>query len=210
VPRTNGARIRGNLYSPWIGADEPWPLAFLIPDQGTPMRVDVATRRTGLAPEYGEIQGWFDFDVVMALPPGRRTVCLREMHRHTPKWAWPWDPTYFEEDDILGCHVVQVPHAPVGASEVIVEGRNVRVTGWAVDLNGGSPRVLVWVNGAMRAVTRTNEPNAGIAQMFGGDGRAGFTVPLTLPPGKHKICTAWEDTSGGGWSTPWCEDAVVK
>lgn len=209
APHATGARIRGSLYNPWIGPERTWPGVFLVPDRGSARMVLHATRRTALAPQYGEISGWFDFDVNLPLPPGRRTVCIREIGEFSPPMWWPWAASP-HSDDILTCRVIQVPHAPVGATDITVDGRRVTVRGWAVDLNGGSPRILVSVNGAIRALTRTREPNADIRRTVGGDGRSGFTVRFDLPPGTHRVCTAWEDTSGGGWSQPSCDTAVVK
>lgn len=209
TPRSDGARITAHLINPWIDSDEAFPGAWLVPDKGRPLQITEARRRSGLPATYGEVTGWFDFTVDMPLPPGRRTICLEEQGEHSPSWWWKWAESPYE-DDVLGCTTVQVPHMPIGAAQVIVNRRRVTVTGWAIDLNGGSPLVLVSVNGKLRASTRTNEPNEDVRRTYGGDGRAGFTVRFDLPRGKHRVCTAWQDTSGGGWSAATCEDVVVK
>ena len=85
-----------------------------------------------------------------------------------------------------------------------------KVSGWALDRNGGSPRVLVVIDGLPVAVTRPNRPRPDVAAALGGEGTAGFAVSASASAGSHDVCTLWEDTQGGGWSSPTCSRVVVK
>ena len=206
TPGKDSARFRGNYFNPWIAADEPFPSILLVPDKGRSVSVSTGTRRTTLPASYGELAGWFDFNVNMALPPGRRTVCLRD-----GSWSSPvFHPDLGSQNRTLGCTVVQVPHMPEGSARITLSGRTITVKGYAVDLNGGKPRVMVADNGVLRGATRVSERNDDAKRLVGGDGYDGYTIRFTVPPGEHQVCVAFEDTSGGGWSQGPCSTLVVK
>jgi hypothetical protein len=160
--------------------------------------------------------GAFRFDHTFpSVPPGNVRFCVVASYGTASTWWLQFIGPPKSVDRELTCSTVyvpsQVPRAPLGVLDrVDVSGRSVTAQGWAFDPNGGSPRVLLAVNGFPAAIGRTGLRRPDVARAVGGNGDAGFALSAELEAGTHDVCTLWEDTTTGRWSTPTCRQTVVK
>lgn len=203
--------IRGRLFDTW-GTSPPNSLRALSPSAGL-LYATAAPRRDGSGPLP---DGAGVYDVTFRYPAvvnGPTDVCFELFATNEPAWwrAWLPRPTWTP----LGCRSFYVPPSapemPFGTIDIVdVTGGVATVAGWAVDRNGGAPRVLVSANGRIVAVTRTGIGRPDVQRVAGGDGKAGFRTSAVVPKGEQTICAAWEDTTNGAWSAPDCRTVLVK
>ena len=99
--------------------------------------------------------------------------------------------------------VAPINHSPFGSLDrVTVVGRSVRVQGWAADPDDlFLPLPISLANNGVRHPGVTHPvARPDVAQARGTGPKPGFDVSLTLPPGRHSICT-YAANAGGGFST---------
>lgn len=103
---------------------------------------------------------------------------------------------------------------------MVVEGRTVRVRGWALDPDTSSPigvaygTVVFGQPGVVR-VGLTGLPRPDVAAAVSPLGaNSGFDLAVEVPPGTHTVCVAALDhdgvTSTGGQTALGCRQVVVK
>lgn len=210
--------VSGYIVDPYSsGMDEPPAVGLSARPELGPWdgSVVASAPRPDISGPQADGSGAFGFSKTFhGLRDGLTTVCVRD---HSPTFpealGAEWAPKVPGPDQ--HCREVYVPaawpSAPRGALEsVSVAGRDVTVTGWAVDRNGGHPRVLISSNGLPVAVLRADRGRRDVLREVGGDGRSGFRSKLRLAPGSHKVCVQWEDTDEGTWHGLTCRTVVVK
>lgn len=113
------------------------------------------------------------------------------------------------------------PVAPLGALDaVVVEGRTVRVRGWAFDSDAPGPigiayGTVVMGRGGIVRIGLTGLPRPDVAQTVSPHGWAsGFDLAVDLPPGEHTVCVGALDHDGvastGGVVSLGCRQVVIK
>lgn len=113
------------------------------------------------------------------------------------------------------------PVAPLGALDaVVVEGRTVRVRGWAFDSDAPGPigvayGTVVMGRGGVVRIGLTGLPRPDVAASVSPHGWAsGFDLAVDLPPGEHTVCVGALDHDGrastGGVTSLGCREVVVK
>jgi hypothetical protein len=210
-------RVRGYVTDPWAGPGEVAGLT-LVADYGTYYQIHYAegeptTERRG---PISDGSGVFRFDVTMSgVAPGNVRFCVAVGRGNEPTWWLNLHlPPPGERRD-LGCTVryinAQLPTPPKGAlDEMTASGGAVSARGWALDPNGGSPRVMLAIDGRPVAIDRTRLPRPDVRQAVGGDGNSGYQLTAGATAGSHEVCVLWEDTTTGQWSSPMCRQMVVK
>ena len=128
------------------------------------------------------------FSVAVSLPGGNHQVCAYAL-------------TLAGTDRLaLGCTSVAVPTSPLGHVDTLVnDGKgHLQVSGWTFDpdSNGGPGRVHVYVDGygiaANAAAVRSD-----VQRAFGlANNTVGFTVPVWIPAGTHRVCAYGINTAG--------------
>lgn len=205
--------LSGTMTDPWVGPGEPGP-ELLAVIQGSGESVTVRGRaRSDLVGPLVDGSGAFDFHATIPnVGGGTRTVCVYDRSTSAPSWWHLWSPRSPEPLDCIqvgvGYNMAMPAFGNVEAVEVA--GRTVTMTGWALDPNGGTTRVLMIVNGLPVAVAPTSIARPDVRAAHGGDGLAGYHLSVSLPPGSHRVCSAWEDTDILGWTHGPCQDVIVK
>lgn len=208
--------VRGIGFDPWAGRDPVQREVMVQLKGGGHSGWGTVRARPDLPSVMPDGSGRFDFvATVRSMYPGRHTFCAYLSQHATPNWWRVWAPANATgHGEELGCFSVVVPLGPVSPrgnlERVTATGRVVTVSGWALDQNGGSPKVLITRGGALAGLTQPNRARPDVARLLGGDGRAGFEASIGAPPGEHQVCVAWQDTTTGAWSSPMCSSVVVK
>lgn len=207
--------VTGTMTDPWVAPGEPGPV-LRVRVEGSGESVLVRARpRPDLVGPMPDLSGAFDFvATVPRVSQGIKRICLYDRSTtHPPQWSdWMWPP-----DATLDCRdgmpvPSSAPSPAVGFLDTVtVDGRRVTMTGWALDRDGGTPRVLLSSNGRLIALTTPSLPRPDVRREYGGDGRAGFSTSVELPPGSHLICPAFGDTTyPDRWGGGPCASVVVK
>lgn len=215
TPGTWGStvRVRGIVGDPWADPGELPRLTLVAGTQRWPVTATAAPDLRGPLSDGG---GAFRFDhTFTTVPPGTQRFCVVASYGTEPVWWLGFINAQPLLERQLACTdaVVpfQVPRPPIGAVDRIdVARRTVTAHGWALDLNGGSPRVLLVVNGFPAAIGRAQLSRPDVRSAVGGDGSAGYALSAQLGAGAHDVCLLWEDTTTGQWSSPACQQVVVK
>lgn len=147
-------------------------------------RPDVEAAFPGFGADHG-------FDQVYELGPGPKHVC---MIAHNVGQG---------VERNLGCQWVELrTGVPFGNFDGLArrDGNDFVAWGWSADPDhGGSVPIHLYVDGVLRGAGRTGEARPDVAAVhpqWGGD--RGFRVPVTLPPGRHRVCaTGWGDEGVG-------------
>jgi hypothetical protein len=214
---TTNVTVRGVGVDPWAGQN-PAPREVVLRSLLSGQRGWAVVRpRPDLPTTMPDRSGSFDFVTTMpSVIPGRHTICAYLSKATTPLWWARWStPPGGNGDELLGCTSVVVPGPPApprgNLERLTANGGVITVSGWALDPNGGSPRVLLTRNGVVAGLTQPNRARPDVARLLGGDGRAGFEAKISAPPGEHQVCATWQDTTDGTWvRSPVCANVVVK
>jgi SpoIID/LytB domain protein len=147
-------------------------------------RSDVGAVFPAAGPNHG-------FDALFAAAPGQHNVCTYAIN------DGPADNTF------LGCKTMTVTPKdstpPVGAVDLVVRSNgNVRVAGWALDLDDNAPiDVHVYVGSAGVGVTADRSRTDVQAALNRGD-RHGYDVVLPIPAVPTRVCAYGINDSGVG------------
>ena len=140
----------------------------------------------GAYPGYGANHG---YSAVAPAAPGTRTAC-----------AYGINVASGSVNSLLGCRTVVVPDtSPFGSLDAVTAASGgVRVRGWAIDPDTGSPiQILVFVDGASSTITADqSRPDVGSAFPSAGPNH-GYSATISAAPGNHSVCT-WALNVGGG------------
>lgn len=202
------------VVDPWWAPGEPTPLMAAIVEQTGDASYVHATPTAAVGP-HGTRTGVFELRIDFPfVTSGRRSVCFYDRSLTDPDGVW-YDFRKFKDSDLLTCVDVYVgPNnqlPPLGNTESITNnGSTVTASGWALDVNGLSPRVILSANGLPVAVTTPVRERPDVAAVHGGDGRAGYSASVDLPKGTHRVCVQIEDTTDGSWTAPVCQQIVIK
>jgi len=140
----------------------------------------------GAKPGFGDNHG---FSATLTVPDGKHTVCVTAIN----------DAGSPNRD--IGCSslTVTTTSAPIGwLDSVDLTYQEATVSGWAIDLDTVAPiSVSVTVDGAVvrTEVATASYPGLGAAKPGFGDAH-GFSVPVSLPLGKHTVCVTAINNSG--------------
>lgn len=110
---------------------------------------------------------------------------------------------------------------PLGIlDEVVVDGRTIRVRGWALDPDTAQPigiayGTVIFGQAGIVRVGLTGLPRPDVAATVHPNGAdSGFDLAVDVPPGSHTVCVAALDHDGsgstGGLTNLGCRDVVVK
>jgi hypothetical protein len=216
TPGTWGStvRVRGVVTDPWADPGELPRLTLVAGTQRWPV---TATPAADLRGPLSDGSGVFRFDHTFnAVAPGTVRFCVVASYGNEPVWWLGFINAQPLLERQLSCTDAAVPdqahRPPIGALDRIdVAGRTVTAQGWALDPNGGSPRVLLAANGFPAALGRSQLSRPDVRAAVGGDGTAGYALSAQLGAGTHDVCVLWEDTTTTGqWSSPTCQQVVVK
>jgi hypothetical protein len=96
-------------------------------------------------------------------------------------------------NNAIGCKTVDTPSGvPFGnVDSVAVSGGTGTISGWAIDPDTVSPvGIHVYVNGAWGGAYTANGARGDVGLIYPKYGaNHGFTIPVTLPPGRSEVCS---------------------
>ncbi|MDX6267254.1 MAG: hypothetical protein QOD70_1994, partial [Frankiales bacterium] len=183
----------GVTVSGWaVDADTSDPLSVRLSIDGVfsdPVTADVSRTDVGTAyPASGPDHG---FSFSPTVPAGLHRFCVTATNgAGTPG-----------KDAQLGCPLLQVSPAPVGALETVQQVLGtVHVSGWALDPDSTSPvSVQVRVDGGSPRALTASGTHASLPAAWTGYGSSrGFATDLTLANGSHTVCASAVDTPVSG------------
>lgn len=218
VPGTPYSRVAltGVVTDPWADADRP-PL-IVVSGDNTSESVNL-TAAPDLRGPHGDSRGAYRFShTVDGLSAGSHRLCVNQFGTTAPPWWKDWtglDSSPWTGRELACTTVTTISHVnrlPIGWLDgITVTGRSITAGGFAVDPDGGAPRVMLTANGMPVAIGRTGSGRPDVQAAHGGDGTAGWTLSVgSMPAGTHDVCALWEDTSTGQWSAGQCQKVVVK
>lgn len=181
-----GVRISGWALDP----STPFPITVNVYDCLRPVTSVLAeVPRPDIAaafPGQGEFHG---YDVFLRLCPGQRLVSVAAVDTSGQGSTW------------IGHRMVDITPNPWGHLDGVSSGQGtIRVVGWAIDADAGSPlEVLVHVDGQLVATARADVNRADLAQAFPHLGGAhGFDVQVPASPGPHSVWVVARNQNAGG------------
>lgn len=206
--------VRGTISDPWA---EPGTTPLIVASGAASASSISVVAAPDLAGPHGNGTGIFRFEHTYdQLYPRAHRLCMNQWGSGGGQWWSEWSaqrpsPVTGLE---LGCTVVDVPtqRPPIGSLDSVVADRSsLSAGGWALDPNGGAPRVLLVVDGRQVALGRSGLARLDVQGVHGGDGLSGWMLSAEgLSPGNHTVCAHWEDTGTGQWSAAQCRNVVVK
>lgn len=212
--RSQTVSIHVAATDPWVSPGEAGPLFLARVESNGASAVGRGVADANVIGPYGDWSGGFSLSITLPqVPSGLQSICVYDIATTAPDWWDRWyDPSYAPPLDCVSVSVARThPRPPLGNVESIAaSGDVVTAIGWALDEDGGVPRVLMSANGMPVAVTVPTRERPDVAAIYGGDGRAGYTASVALPKGNHRICVQFEDTENGRWTAPVCQQIVIK
>ena len=151
-------------------------------------------------PNYGPRHG---FDVTLAVAGGSHQVCVYAINQ------------LLGINPLLGCRSVSVANgSPIGSLDSVdLNGpRGISVRGWTIDLETSAPiQIDIYVDGTKAGRFTADQLRGDVGAVFPGSGSAhGYTVPLTVAPGAHTVCTYGINVGAvGGNATLGCRTVTV-
>lgn len=149
-------------------------------------------------PQYGDAHG---FRATVSVPLTARQVCVYAIN------SGPGNL-----NPLLGCRTPRSDPLGVFGSATLVDDRQVRLRGWAVDPDSNNPVELhVYVNGRFRASVRADAPRPSVPAAYPGAGpNHGLDTQLRLREGSRTICV-YAINVGPGTTNPnlGCRTVVV-
>jgi hypothetical protein len=140
-----------------------------------------------------DLSGYHGYVTKLPMTVGQHTVCTYAMN--TGRGA---------NNTNLACQKVTVSAAngdnPLGVESAGASGRTMTVSGWALDPNSPSVplTVHVYVDGVGLAILSANQPGAPTGSYIAGSGGLhNYTATLSLPSGRHNVCTYGINTGAG-------------
>ncbi|MCZ4068176.1 hypothetical protein O1W71_10890 [Microbacterium sp. H37-C3] len=150
-------------------------------------------------PGYGSAHG---IDTTFSLSEGTHRLCAYGINVGTGTNA------------LLGCSDVTMPRVtPFGGTDATVDGRSVILRGWTIDPDTVNPiQVHVYANGSPAAVVTANAYRPDVGAAYPGFGNNhGIETRLSLPAGKHQICSYGINVGLGSANTLLgCQNVTVR
>lgn len=96
--------------------------------------------------------------------------------------------------------------------QAVVSGRSVRLAGWALDPDGGKPKVRVVLNGKAVVSPPVAVRRDEVWNFFGRDvdRNSGWSHISALPAGTHSVCVDIADAGHGNYHSRMCKQVVIK